>query len=140
MIEPHVIAPAHVVVTLRAILTFLPAVRIVIAVAGNAGGSEAHPPRRLRMALRTTHARMSAMQREAGPVMIERRLMPVADIVTIGAGRAVRAVVGVILPMAGQAIGRQAHLPGGTRVAGLALRRCMRAAQRKLGAVVVEAQ
>lgn len=78
MVEPHTIGPGHIVMTVIATLTLFRLVRVVVAVAGNAGGVQRDVEDRLYMTLYARDRKVRSFELVLGiPVVIECDRRPV---------------------------------------------------------------
>ncbi len=97
MIKAHLLLPTLLVVALLAILAQTALVRIVFCVAGKAVCGQLHFMGWFDMAALALERCVCATKREFRLlIVIERRCLPAAGRVAIGAGRAVTALVDVI--------------------------------------------
>ena len=140
MVEPDPFFPAFSIVASPAICAEPPGMRIFLGVAGAALAGKLHFQRRLGVTSFTLGGRVfSGQGKLCHRVVVERDLLPVSLIVALGAILAIAALVGIVSRMAGKTgVWRLGDL-WWLLVTSLALGRAVRAFQRKLGRVMVEA-
>ncbi len=117
MIETHVDLPTTLAMALRAVCALLAGVRVILAMAGNAGGLESDLLGRSFVACRARDLRMRAAQGKAGGRVIEGSRFPPLGRVALLAVRPVESLVYIVASMARIAVLWQPGLLGAPNVA-----------------------
>lgn len=141
VIEPDVLFPRRITVALLASIALLTSMCVIVPMADHAGHIEPHFARRLYVACSAGLAPVRATQGKASfACVIETSLPPVPFVMAILAGHTIASLVrtGVLIMMAGQAIGRQSHLARRLHMAATALDGSVPPAKRKAGTRVIK--
>lgn len=141
VIEPDILFPRRITVAPLALIALLASMCVIVPMADHAGHIEPHFARRLYVACSASLSCMRTTQREVRlACVIETSLPPVPFVMAILASHTIASLVrtGVLITVAGHAIGRQSHLARRLHMAATALDGRVPPAKWKAGTRVIK--